>query len=684
MLTCSSKNSFSRVLLDTTVWLESALSHLFRYAEPLLYNGTMHYRHEIDGLRAIAVITVIFFHAGFDAFGGGFVGVDMFFVISGYLITSIILTELQQDKFSIVDFYERRARRILPALFLVMLVCIPFAYFYFLPRDMKDFSKSLIAVSVFASNILFWRESTYFDTAADLKPLLHTWSLAVEEQYYLFFPLFLLLLWRLGKRWIVGALALILVASFILAQWAAYAKPAVAFYLLPARGWELLIGALAAFFRSRTDRGEFGKPINQVGGWLGGVLILYAVFTFDKKIPIPGFYALIPVLGTLLIILFATRQTTIGRFLGNKVLVGIGLISYSAYLWHQPIFAFARHIGIEGRNLYLYGILSAMSLCLAFLSWRFVELPFRDRKRFRPSAIFGLSLFLTVLFGSLGFVGYRFNEGVSRFGGDERYPLLVDRLRFNFGLSKDCDVMVADAENCRTSSQPEILLWGDSFAMHLASGFLSSNPDVKLIQATVAHCAPVFGLAYPNAMHGAQNCIDSNDFVYELFRRYPSIKYVVLGSPGFHIGRESVTTRDGNRVLNENQIYEHFVGTLENIRALGLIPIVFAPPPISTSDTGLCLMRAEMIGVDKSKCDFSLMSSKSSQGPTKEVLRRISNNYRVVWLEEVICSIGLCKAAIDDVLLYMDDGHFSHEGSAFLGKKIDFYKIVTEINSVQK
>ncbi|MGL4603794.1 MAG: acyltransferase family protein [Iodobacter sp.] len=228
----------------------------------------MKYRREIDGLRALAVLPVILFHAGFETFSGGFVGVDIFFVISGYLITTIILSELEQDKFSIVNFYERRARRILPVLFLVMLVCIPFAWLYLLPGDMKDFSQSLVAVSVSASNILFWRESGYFDTAAELKPLLHTWSLAVEEQYYFLFPLFLMLFWKLGKRWIVVTLGLLFVISLTVAQWAAYAKPTAAFFLLPTRGWELLIGAFAAFYLAHANRKESGKALSESGGWL--------------------------------------------------------------------------------------------------------------------------------------------------------------------------------------------------------------------------------------------------------------------------------------------------------------------------------------------------------------------------------------------------------------------------------
>jgi peptidoglycan/LPS O-acetylase OafA/YrhL len=202
----------------------------------------VNYRAEIDGLRALAVLSVILFHAGFDGFGGGFVGVDVFFVISGYLITTIIISELNEGQFSLVNFYERRARRILPALFFTIILCIPFAWFWLLPSDLRDFSQSLIAVPIFSSNILFWRESGYFHAAAELKPLLHTWSLAVEEQYYIFFPLFLMFFWRLGKFWISALLSVVFVVSLAVAQWASVEMPEAAFFLLPTRGWELLIG----------------------------------------------------------------------------------------------------------------------------------------------------------------------------------------------------------------------------------------------------------------------------------------------------------------------------------------------------------------------------------------------------------------------------------------------------------
>jgi peptidoglycan/LPS O-acetylase OafA/YrhL len=208
----------------------------------------MKYRPEIDGLRAIAVIPVILFHAGFAPFGGGYVGVDVFFVISGYLITSIILAEREAGTFSLLKFYERRARRILPALFLVMAACVPFAWVWMTPSDMTDFSRSLAYMSVFASNILFYKQSGYFDAASELKPLLHTWSLAVEEQYYLLFPLLLIAGLRRGKRFAISLLAVAAIVSLAIAQWGATRAPAATFYLLHARLWELLVGGFVAFY----------------------------------------------------------------------------------------------------------------------------------------------------------------------------------------------------------------------------------------------------------------------------------------------------------------------------------------------------------------------------------------------------------------------------------------------------
>ncbi|MDY0056754.1 MAG: acyltransferase family protein, partial [Methyloversatilis sp.] len=474
----------------------------------------MDYRREIDGLRALAVQPVILFHAGFETCSGGFVGVDVFFVISGYLITTVILAELEQGKFSIVSFYERRARRILPALFLVILICIPCAWFWLLPSDLKDFSLSLAAVSVFASNILFWLKSGYFDTAAELKPLLHTWSLAVEEQYYVLFPLFLMLTWRLGKRSGIALLAVVFVISFAGAQWASLTKPAAAFFLLPARAWELIIGAFAAFYLSKANRKEFGKTAGEVGGWLGVALIVYAVFAYSKATPYPGFYALVPTIGTALVILFATPLTTVGRFVGNKAFVGIGLISYSAYLWHQPLFAFARHWSLLEPSPFLFAALSVAALVLAYLSWRYVETPFRKTSTVKRTQIFSYAALGTAVFFSLGLAGHlALNKSVefwvAKFPEDSRNLyrtlLIQDTEKNNYAAASD---VIASEKNCRfnvsvlesgTESTIKrcyathgagVLIIGDSHAIDLFGSVTSRFANDFLVGVTGGGCRP--------------------------------------------------------------------------------------------------------------------------------------------------------------------------------------------------
>lgn len=641
----------------------------------------MDYRREIDGLRALAVLPVLLFHAGFETFSGGFVGVDVFFVISGYLITTIILAELEQGKFSIVNFYERRARRILPALFLVMLVCIPFAWFWLLPSDMKDFSQSLVAVSVFASNILFWRESGYFDTAAELKPLLHTWSLAVEEQYYVLFPLFLMLFWRLGKRWILVMLGLVFVASLAVAQWAAYAKPAAAFYLLPTRGWELLIGAFAAFYLSKSSRKEFGKGVGEVGGWLGVALILFAVFAFSKATPFPGLYALVPTLGTVLVILFATEKTTVGKFVGNKAFVGVGLISYSAYLWHQPLFAFARQRSLTEPSHTVFLVLSVMALVLAYFSWRFVEAPFRRRDHFDRKKIFSFAFFGSFIFLSLGVAGHITDGKFFNRSSSSTLDQLDFRVRVNHGLSIDCEGDYNTSLNCLTSPQPEVLLWGDSYAMHLAQGFVASNPEIRLAQKTVSVCGPFLDIAPINAKYvrpWSEKCLSVNDRVYDYLKNTPSIKYVVLSSPfGQFVGDDAtVLNKDGVVLKGGDVALQSMLVTISKIRSVGKIPVVFSPTPQNGENIGRCLMKATYFGLDSSLCDVKLSDSLVRQANVWDFLSDLKEHVTVVNLADFLCEDDLCSASMENVFIYRDDGHLSHEGSAYLGKRFDFYGIL--------
>lgn len=379
----------------------------------------MKYRPEIDGLRAFAVLPVILYHAGVRQFSGGFVGVDVFFVISGYLITTIILAELEESKFSIVGFYERRARRILPVLFFVMAVCIPFAWFLLPPFELASFSKSLIAVPLFLSNFFFWREGGYFETAAEIKPLLHTWSLAVEEQYYVFFPIFLMLCWRLGRRWVLGAIILIAIISLISAQIGSLYNPLPNFFLLPTRAWELAIGALAVFYISHKNIMILTSLARQILSGLGFLLITTSIFVFNKNTPFPSIYTLVPTVGTVLILLFALPDTLVGKVLGSRLLVFIGLISYSAYLWHQPIFAFSRYY-FNSISSTLMVMLVIITLLLSILTWRYIELPFRDRTQISKKTVFIFSLALSVIFITFGYFSYRLFGPSSNFGTEAR------------------------------------------------------------------------------------------------------------------------------------------------------------------------------------------------------------------------------------------------------------------------
>jgi peptidoglycan/LPS O-acetylase OafA/YrhL len=287
------------------------------------------YRSEIDGLRALAVVPVILFHAGVTLFSGGFVGVDVFFVISGYLITTVIIQDLDTGKFSIVSFYERRARRILPALFLVVIISAVAAWFFLGPLDGKKFAQSILGVITFTSNIMFWLDDGYFESASELKPLLHTWSLAVEEQYYLFFPLLLMWVYRYAWKYVVVLLSALAILSFALMEWAVMlsaVSPAIVsagFFLLPTRGWELLIGGLVAFHLSQ-GKAELPLATRNILSAAGGGMILWAIISFDEHIPFPSHVTLLPTLGTALIILYATTDTLTKAVLSNRLLVAVG------------------------------------------------------------------------------------------------------------------------------------------------------------------------------------------------------------------------------------------------------------------------------------------------------------------------------------------------------------------------
>jgi peptidoglycan/LPS O-acetylase OafA/YrhL len=499
----------------------------------------MEYRKEIDGLRALAVLPVILFHAGFTAFSGGFVGVDIFFVISGYLITTIIVTEMEQGSFSLLNFYERRARRILPALFFVMLCTLPFAWLWMLPHDLKIFSESLIAVPLFSSNVLFYLTSDYFDTASELKPLLHTWSLAVEEQYYVLFPLFLIFFWKLGKKWIIHLLLAFSVASIVAAQTVSSTHPSLAFYMLPTRGFEILVGTLISLFVNyKSGAISVSHSVGQSVSIAGLMLIFYAIFQFDKNTPSPGLYTLIPTIGAGLILVFSSNKNLVGKLLGSKIFSGIGLISYSAYLWHQPLLAFARLRSIDKPTDIILALLCLSSLALAYLTLNYVENPFRKKSNVSIKTILASTIIASSLFITIGMIGYknigfpqRLNFGTLDFSKESEFKNIpkIDNGWCFYSIDSINNLNYGeDGLKCHIGSTPDGkyngILFGDSFAGSYEPfwDYIGKRNNLKIHSITTNWCYPAFNNSFtgPQSSKAYAQCLYNRKYLKENYKKY--------------------------------------------------------------------------------------------------------------------------------------------------------------------
>jgi len=458
------------------------------------------YRPEIDGLRSLAVVPVILFHAGFTFFSGGFVGVDIFFVISGYLITSILAAEIAQGNFSILKFYERRARRILPALFFVIITTVPFALAWMLDSDLQNLGRSIMSVAVFASNLFFWRNTDYFDPAAGEQPLLHTWSLAVEEQYYIFFPLFLLLAWKLKKPGLTLFILCITCVSLALSEWGATYHPAINFYLLPTRAWELLAGSLVAMLLfSRPKITAAAPAFNLYKAALaitGTAMVLYSIFVFDEATPFPSLYTVVPVLGTCLIILFASPQCLTGKVLSLKPMVAIGLVSYSAYLWHQPIFALYRlsPLQLSAYDEAVFPILIVTVFFLAWISWKYIEAPFRYKNRISQAGIFKWATASIVLLLAIGgTLNVVFTPKVDPFAVN-----VQDCPGYDAGGSE------LVCKKIGTGSRL-VVLFGDSHVLPLIDAF-TEDTAMTYMFISIPGCPPLVGLERYDGIGNSSNC----------------------------------------------------------------------------------------------------------------------------------------------------------------------------------
>ncbi len=615
----------------------------------------MRYRSEIDGLRALAVVPVVLFHADLALFSGGFVGVDVFFVISGYLITSLILNDQAAGRFSIVDFYERRARRILPALFTVVLVSVPFALIWLPPKDLIDFTQSMVAAATFSSNILFWRETGYFETASELKPLLHTWSLAVEEQFYIFFPLLLAAL-SAAKRQVTSAVILIILAiSFGMAQWGSAKMPTATFYLLPTRAWELMLGAIVALYLTRSDRVRGNEPLAMAG--IG--LILAAIFLYDKSTPFPGVFALAPTVGTALVILFATEGTLAFRLLGNRTVVGFGLISYSLYLWHFPLLVFARHQTMVEATLGLKLFLGALAVPIAFLSWRFVERPFRDRTWLSRRQVFGCSFAVSLVVVSAGVAGHLSS------GLPERMNPSQSALFATMEPSPKRDACHGSAATYTTPFKPcaypetdgTWAVFGDSHAVELAFALAEALGERGggLTHYSFSDCGPRLGFATED-----DPCATWTKDSLDQIRSNPAIKNVV------------VTYAIVGRIEDElsEEYWRAYIATLKTLVADGKRVTLVLQAPWLESPVSRIVFGDGAGGSGDGLVGLMRERWQRRTQFISERLNQVPDAVRIVDPANLFCDEDRCFAAKDGLALYFDDHHMSIHGARLVARAI--------------
>ncbi|NWE19192.1 acyltransferase family protein [Pseudomonas sp. P7548] len=633
------------------------------------------YRRDIDGLRAVAVLAVVLFHFGVPGVTGGFVGVDVFFVISGFLITSIIWRERQAGRFSFVDFWARRARRILPALFVMMAATLAVGWFLLAPKDYEELGRSVHYQVIFTSNLLFSRQHGYFDAASDIKPLLHTWSLAVEEQFYIIFPLLLTLLASRLKHWRLVLFGILLV-SFGMSVWAVAHAPQKAFYLLHLRAWELLAGAMLAVVPLRDWRASPG--LAQGVSLLSMALILIAVFGFDSATPFPGAAALLPVLGVVGLI-WANRQqsTWVGRLLSSRVMVGVGLISYSWYLWHWPVFVYASYAAVDGLSPLELGGLMLLSLVLGYLSWRFVETPFRE-KRLLPGrkAILATACVGILCLGLTG-VALRKADGVPS-------RLSEQALRYAQAKKWSPELMACMADKdtpderlfCHfgpKGSSVSALVWGDSHATALipALEVAAKRHDISLVEASFAGCVPLDGLeniarcAHFN--HRVEKAMAEQSFSdVVLAARWSLYLYGQMSGDKEHALKDPATGQYV-RAIAEQRFAQGLRERIKGLRTAGHRVWLVKEVPLQEIIVPYRLSRLAMMHRPVDREGLPVAEHLKRQAFISQLFAELAaadSGVAVLDPAPLLCGAdGLCRVELNGRALYTDDNHLSDVGA---------------------
>ena len=603
----------------------------------------MKYRRDVDGLRALAVTPVVFYHAGLGGFSGGFVGVDIFFVISGYVIAGSLLTDLKGGNFSLWRFYEKRVRRIFPALILTCICAYVAGFILLIPDHFVNFSKSVFASATFVANFFFWKNEGYFDLSSHLRPLLHTWSLAIEEQFYLFAPLLMWLVYKkLDRRWLFTLVPLLL-SSLALSMYATRVASTANFFLLPTRAWELLVGVLLALAPPPPPSKAWLREIIPV---MGVLAIGWAVITFSDETPFPGANALFPCLGAAIIIWagLAKVESRVTSILSCGPIVFIGLISYSLYLFHWPLLVFTRYALLSDPNAWQTLLVIGASIALATISWRYIERPFRNPSFANRRQVLiggGIAMAAVAILGVFG---------VQAGGFPFRSPSLPSAAKGSEGdwkqhvcfLDAGDDLRSWSVDACTRagSSGPEVFLWGDSFAAHYVPGFMALGNDlaVQLVQYTFAGCPPLLdyeSLARPN-------CHEFNAEALPIMHK-AGIKIAILSA------RWELHRRKGLDSLRK---------TVEALRNAGISVYVVGQSPEFAMDVRLLAYRS-----GKQTTREVLAWTPAIAPHLNQEVGALASGATFVDPMALLCNAGLCAYRTAENFLYSDFGHLSEYGA---------------------
>ena len=682
----------------------------------------INYRPEIDGLRAIAVISVIFYHANvviFDEklFKGGFIGVDIFFVISGYLITSLILRELNTTQsFSFINFYQRRVRRILLPLFFVMLLCFPVAWVHLDPGNFIDFSKSILYSIGFSSNFYFWDMGQQYAAANSLlKPFLHTWSLSIEEQYYIIFPIFLFIIFRYLRNYLLLFLIVSFILSLLLADWGSKNYPSATFYFLHSRAWELIAGSFLAFSEIYQHYKKNNLITQNSLSFIGFFIILFSIIFGKTHFPHPSFYTLAPVLGVCLVILFSNKNTFIAKILSTKFFVGTGLISYSLYLWHYPIFAFARINELDPGNILNFLTLIIPIIILSILTYFFIEKPSRNRETKFKIILSSIFLLLIVIITLNLLV-------INKDGFKKRMPPLLQGINFNTPpwklLKNDNNEICHNKKNgCvfNPSSKKKIFMIGDSHSAALMfnlkdrvvkrnysfttftldgclyfKGFNLINKHTKIIDKK---CNNDYFLELDNMLKNQQNSI------IILSGRFP----LYLNNSRFDNQEGGVENGDWPYLYHSlgqfNNIQSSFRNSIQTISKNNKIILIYPIPEVGLNikDKILATSQKNVFLKENYNFDDFLKPKKVFTTSYNTYIQRTKSSFDLlnsikgkniykIYPHELFCNNQIknrCMTHNNEHIFYWDDDHTSLQGSKMINDlilkeikkiKIDFNK----------